>query len=59
MDKLIGSQVKTVAWFRRGIMPWVDLISLKNSNVTVNSYPRFWKFILGGLAFVIGVLILT
>ena len=49
VQSLIGSQVGAVGWFRRGIAPWMDLIQLKSESGTiVNSYHRFWSFILGG-----------
>ncbi|WP_414551120.1 M48 family metalloprotease [Anabaena sp. CCY 0017] len=56
VESLIGEQVGAVGWFRRGIMPWMDLIQLQSENGTiVNSYHRFWSFILGGGAIILGV----
>jgi len=52
---LLGEEVVTLGWFRRGIMPWVDLIRLQTPNGrTVNSYHRFWAFVLGTGAIAIG-----
>jgi hypothetical protein len=39
VNSLIGAQVKSVGWFRRGVAPWMDLIQLESENGTVvNSY---------------------
>jgi hypothetical protein len=49
VKSLIGNQVDATGWFRRGIALWMDLIQLQSENGTiVNSYHRFWSFILGG-----------
>lgn len=56
VQKLIGSQVKVIGWFRRGVAPWLDLIEMKTPNQTVNSYHRFWSFIVGGGAVILGIL---
>ena len=56
VQSLIGEQVGAVGWFRRGIAPWMDLIQLQSENGTiVNSYHRFWSFILGGGSIILGV----
>ncbi len=56
VQSLIGSAVYTKGWFRRGIAPWMDLIQLETETGTVvNSYHRFWSFILGGGAIFIGL----
>ena len=56
VQSLIGSAVNTKGWFRRGIAPWMDLIQLETETGTVvNSYHRFWSFILGGGAIFIGL----
>jgi hypothetical protein len=57
---LVGENVNATGWFRRSLMPWVDLINLKTvSGKTVNSYHRFWKCVIGVgiilLAFVVPV----
>jgi hypothetical protein len=57
---LIGLPVDTVGWFRRGIMPWVDLVQLKSeSGTTVKSYHRFWSFLLGGGAIALGFAVIA
>lgn len=59
VKKLIGSQVATVGWFRRGVAPWVDLVHLRSDGgKTVNSYHRFWLFVLGGGAIILGLVVL-
>ncbi len=56
VQSLIGSTVNTKGWFRRGIAPWMDLIQLEaDSGTVVNSYHRFWSFILGGGAIALGL----
>ncbi|MBD2200399.1 MULTISPECIES: zinc metalloprotease HtpX [Calothrix] len=56
VQSLIGEQVGAVGWFRRGVAPWMDLINLQSENGTVvNSYHRFWSFILGGGAVILGL----
>ena len=58
VQSLIGSAVNTKGWFRRGIAPWMDLIQLEtDSGTVVNSYHRFWSFILGGGAIALGLLL--
>ncbi len=60
VKSLIGLQVQTKGWFRRGIAPWMDLIQLESSNGTlVNSYHRFWSFILAGGLIVLGLFLAT
>jgi Zn-dependent protease with chaperone function len=59
VQSLIGEQVGTVGWFRRGVAPWMDLIQLQSENGTiVNSYHRFWSFILGGGSIILGVVLI-
>ena len=56
VKSLIGMKVESVGWFRRGIAPWMDLISLQSENGTVvNSYHRFWSFIFGGAMIIVGL----
>ncbi|BAY11934.1 zinc metalloprotease HtpX [Calothrix sp. NIES-2098] len=56
VQSLIGEQVEAVGWFRRGVAPWMDLIQLQSENGTVvNSYHRFWSFVLGGGAIIFGL----
>lgn len=59
VQSLIGEQVGAVGWFRRGVAPWMDLIQLQSENGTiVNSYHRFWSFILGGGSIILGVVLI-
>lgn len=56
VESLIGQQVDATGWFRRGIAPWMDLVSLNSSSGTrVNSYHRFWSFVFGGLLVCVGL----
>ncbi|MDJ0531764.1 MAG: zinc metalloprotease HtpX [Xenococcaceae cyanobacterium MO_207.B15] len=56
VQNLIGSQVNSHGWFRRGIMPWMDLVQLQTADGTlVNSYHRFWSFLLGFGAIALGL----
>ncbi|MDJ0648234.1 MAG: zinc metalloprotease HtpX [Xenococcaceae cyanobacterium MO_188.B19] len=56
VQNLIGSQVNSQGWFRRGIMPWMDLVKLETTDGTVvNSYHRFWSFLLGFGAIFVGL----
>ena len=58
VQNLIGSSVASRGWFRRGNMPWMDLIQLKTADGTlVNSYHRFWTFVFGFGAIVLGMLL--
>ncbi|MEH1844163.1 MAG: zinc metalloprotease HtpX [Nostoc sp.] len=59
VQSLIGEQVGAVGWFRRGVAPWMDLIQLQSENGTiVNSYHRFWSFILGSGSIILGVVLI-
>ncbi len=54
-SSLIGSQVTVTGWFRRGVGPWFDLFRMKTvEGKTVNSYPRFWKLVMGVGAIILG-----
>jgi hypothetical protein len=60
VKSLIGQKVGTIGWFRRGIMPWMDLIQLKGENGTiVHSYHRFWSFIMGSGLIILGVALIV
>ncbi|HYW21593.1 MAG TPA: zinc metalloprotease HtpX [Nodularia sp. (in: cyanobacteria)] len=60
VQSLIGEQVGAVGWFRRGVAPWMDLIQIQSENGTiVNSYHRFWSFILGGGSIILGIVLLN
>jgi Zn-dependent protease with chaperone function len=61
-DSFVHQEVAVTGWFRRGIMPWVDLSRMNcPEKWDVSSYPRFWSLLLGGgaivLAFVLPVLL--
>ncbi len=59
VKNLIGSSVSTVGWFRRGVMPWLDLAQLRtDAGTVVNSYHRFWLYFTGTGAVILGVLVL-
>ena len=56
VESLIGQQVGTIGWFRRGVMPWMDLVQLEGENGTiVNSYHRFWSIVLGSASIILGL----
>ncbi|WP_414528583.1 M48 family metalloprotease [Nodularia chucula] len=60
VQSLIGQQVGAVGWFRRGVAPWMDLIQLESDNGTiVNSYHRFWSFIMGGGSIILGIFLVV
>ncbi|WP_299491683.1 zinc metalloprotease HtpX [Acaryochloris sp. IP29b_bin.137] len=53
---LIGDSVNVTGWFRRGIVPWIDLTQLKTeTGRKVDSYHRFWTLILGAGSIILGV----
>jgi Zn-dependent protease with chaperone function len=59
VKSLIGMDVSALGWFRRGVAPWMDLIQLETSSGTVvNSYHRFWSFVMGICAIAIGIALL-
>ena len=56
---LLGSQVSSQGWFRRGIMPWMDLVRLETADGTVvNSYHRFWTVLFGTIAIAVGLFLM-
>lgn len=60
VKSLIGMNVKNVGWFRRGVAPWMDLTQLDSENGTVvNSYHRFWSFVLSIGAIGLGIALLV
>ena len=55
VKNLIGSQTKTLGWFRRGSASWLDLIRLETESGTiVNSYHRFWSFLISIVLILLG-----
>ncbi len=58
VKSLIGMSVESIGWFYRGMIPWTDLIRLKSDNGTVvNSYHRFWSFVLSIGAIALGIIL--
>lgn len=56
VKSLVGMDVSALGWFRRGVAPWMDLIQLEtDSGTVVNSYHRFWSFVMGIGAIAIGI----
>ena len=56
VKSLIGMDVSALGWFRRGVAPWMDLIQLESdSGTVVSSYHRFWSFVMGIGAIVLGI----
>lgn len=48
VKNLIGTQGQTSGWFRRGVMPWMDLHQYtSDGGTTIKSYPRFWAIVMG------------
>lgn len=59
VQNLIGSSVTSQGWFRRGNMPWMDLVQIVTSQGTiVNSYHRFWSFVFGFGALLLGLILI-
>jgi Zn-dependent protease with chaperone function len=59
VENLIGSEVSSHGWFRRGVMPWMDLVQLKTTEGTVvKSYHRFWSLLFGSCAIALGLFFL-
>ncbi len=58
VERLIGMQVTTLGWFRRGISPCIDLIQfVSESGTIVNSYHRFWSLLFGIFAIILGIIL--
>ncbi|WP_421658137.1 M48 family metalloprotease [Leptothermofonsia sp. ETS-13] len=54
-NSFINREVTVVGWFRRGIMPWVDMVKMDcPSKWTVTSHPRFWMLVLGSASIILG-----
>ena len=56
VESLVGLEGGAVGWFRRGIVPWMDLSELKGDNRRITSHHRFWLGIVGCGAIVLGLL---
>jgi len=54
--KLVGTQVRTQGWFRRGIAPWLDMVELHTTEKRITSHPRFWAVASGVLSLGLGLL---
>jgi len=58
-DSLVNRDVEVVGWFRRGAMPWLDLVTIDGpTNRTVTSHPRFSLLTLSILTIVVGIFLL-
>jgi Zn-dependent protease with chaperone function len=59
VKELIGHESKVTGWFRRGIMPWVDLNRvISESGKKVDSYPTFWSVVIGFTSILVGIFII-
>jgi hypothetical protein len=57
-DSFVSREVSVVGWFRRGIMPWIDLVKMDcPSKWNVTSHPRFWLLVLGIGSIALGFLL--
>ncbi|UBF29220.1 hypothetical protein K9N68_16125 [Kovacikia minuta CCNUW1] len=57
-DGFVNKDVAVVGWFRRGIMPWIDMVRMDcPQKWTVTSHPRFWLLILGIGSVVLGFML--
>lgn len=57
-ESFIHQEVRVRGWFRRGVMPIIDLIRMEcDRKWTVNSYHRFWMLVLGLGAIAIGFIL--
>jgi Zn-dependent protease with chaperone function len=54
---LLGTSGSTLGWFRRSISPWMDLVRYTSGGKVIRSYHRFWKFLFGGGAIIVGLLL--
>jgi Zn-dependent protease with chaperone function len=54
---LIDSSGSALGWFRRSAAPWMDLVRYTSGGKVIRSYHRFWHFIAGGGAILIGLLL--
>lgn len=60
-DGFVNREASVTGWFRRGVMSWVDLIQLRrhSDGRIVNSYHRFWGFLLAIGAIVLSFFIMA
>ncbi|MBF2025688.1 MAG: M48 family metalloprotease [Oscillatoriales cyanobacterium C42_A2020_001] len=57
-ESFVNQEVRVKGWFRRGVMPIVDLMRMEcDRKWTVNSYHRFWMLLLGVGAIVLAFLL--
>jgi hypothetical protein len=60
VQALIGSKAQVRGWFRRGIVPWLDLELITTENQTkVTSHPAFWMLVWGIIAVAIGLALIV
>ncbi|ERN42134.1 Zn-dependent protease with chaperone function [Rubidibacter lacunae KORDI 51-2] len=60
VEFLIGRDVRTTGWFRRGIIPQIDLLLLEGEDepvTMVRSYHRFWSLVVGGVCLILGFIL--
>ncbi|MEN9202053.1 MAG: M48 family metalloprotease [Thermostichus sp. DG_1_6_bins_120] len=61
VQRLIGEQGSAVGWFRRGVVPWVDLARFQSyRGQVVTSHPLFWQWVFSliGIGVAIGLMLL-
>ena len=58
VKKLLGSNGGALGWFRRGVAPWMDLVRFTSSGKVIESYHRFWSFLLSGILIVLGLFLI-
>ena len=55
---LIGMSARVKGWFRRGIVPWLDLeLAETNNGTKITSHPAFWSLVVAILCLGISVLL--
>jgi hypothetical protein len=59
VKQLIGADVESIGWFRRGVAHWIDLKQLTTVDGTiVRSHHRLWAFTMGTILIGIGLAII-
>ncbi|HEY9662086.1 MAG TPA: zinc metalloprotease HtpX, partial [Allocoleopsis sp.] len=59
-ESFVRQEVTAIGWFRRGVMPWVDLVRMNcPTKWNINSYHRFWMFVLGFGSLLLGFVLPT